>query len=271
MNGKPSKLMYAGWAIRAGNRWLASHGFTETCDWETVDKTTAAGWKHRSTRPPNWCAAAWFGSAAIRRALCEVGTNLYSPADLIVSALRKPRVASPAGLYEHLSDVEWRIMVARDAALVWRKLVANEMSQLSVHGRWHSGPSDGRTAINIHQSRRPDPDYDLYCAEFQALADVLRRVGFQVTDHRSGLEVFLPPALIIRFKQRAEQRRIEDARRAGELYVYVGPTDRHGSGYWRVTRGTAIPLSGSLRLDCEVTTGRYCNCRQIDRDWLQRA
>lgn len=176
---KPTRAMSLGWAVRAANQWLARHGFIERATGAEPIKPCDSLLIH--TRPPTFCAAAWFGSAGSRRALCEVRRPLFSPADIIIAALRKPRRAESHSepKYNSISPANSRRRVLRAIDVVIKMLRDYpHNTSVEIYGRWNV-ESMSPWSISIHgNDERPDPA--TYERELLAVRGELEKHGYRM-------------------------------------------------------------------------------------------
>ena len=175
---KPTEPMFAGWAIRSANRWLAKHEFAERVDSSSVPALEPDGSYLWRTRPATCCAAAWFGSRPMRASICEVRTPLYNPSDLIAAALRKP---IPERQIAH------ECIPCPNPHSVARQIISY-MLHPPKNAHWDSGRLGQGYGINANHGGDYDVFLDvssdkapLFYGNLQAVAALLGRLGIIVT------------------------------------------------------------------------------------------
>jgi len=85
--GTMQRWYRAGWAIRLANQWFERHGYLLRA--QRGHLLVVCGRFHRTDwRSPTCSAQAWFGSRAVREAICNIGYEEYRVRDVIAAVFR---------------------------------------------------------------------------------------------------------------------------------------------------------------------------------------
>ena len=182
---KPTKPTYHAVAVRQAKAWLTSHGYSTV---EVDVSVRPCEWKLMGVRSPTCSPAAWFGSAAVRRAICEIRSPRYSPADIIVAALRSsnPRIRPREPRYDTISRSQSRRYVLEAVAEIMHRLESG-VPEVCVYGKGHVGPMQARQGWDIDITAGRTPDMETYSRECEQVYELLQCAGCTFKD------VHIPP------------------------------------------------------------------------------